>query len=217
MSFKSSLLNLFGSIEIHPYPMFIMFKTDHYKIKGHHKLQLLKVLREGDILLRRYDQYISGLMMPGYWQHSAYYAGNEQIIHMGFGGIASEDILTFMNADDILVLRPPDPALIPEATRRAKLLLDMKVKYDYDFDNDDLVNVDEIKSDDNVVIPESLKRVPRRFYCTEFTQFIYDNPSIIVKVGSDTFYKKLSRKYAGNPILPDDLLYISFTKAWVKE
>lgn len=151
---KSAVIGWFGDIRIFKYPFFVLFGHTAYKIKGHHQRQIINILKPGDVLLRRYDNYISGLMIPGYFTHAALYVGDNQVIHLLGDGICKEDILTFMRCDDIKVLRFKNQSVIDKAIEKAYEQLDKKTEYDYDFDTNS----------------------PDRLYCTEFVDFCFDYP-----------------------------------------
>jgi hypothetical protein len=160
MALKAKLINWFGDIQIFPYPMFVLFGCSSYKLKGHHQREILDHARPGDVLLRRYEKYISGRMIPGYFTHSAIYVEKQQVIHMLGEGIKKEDILTFMRCDDICILRPGEK-YVPNAIEKAWIQYFNKTKYDFDFD----------------------MNCQKRFYCTEFIAYLFDFPPLPRKHG----------------------------------
>ena len=151
---KSAITGWFGDVKVYKYPFFILTGHTAYKIKGEKQREILNTIEPGDVLLRRYDHYLSGLMIPGYFTHSALYVGDDQIIHVIGSGICREDILTFMRCDNINVLRAKDAATIQAAIKNAWTQLGKDVGYDYDFDANS----------------------PELFYCTEFVDFCFDYP-----------------------------------------
>jgi len=151
---KKWFINLFGGIVVYPYPMFFIFYGSvHYKFKGHHQREVLDLIEPGDILLRTYDNYLSSFFIPGDWSHAGLYAGDNRVIHVGGEGILDEDILTFMRADNIAILRVSDrvEGRITTAIQRAHKLVEMDIDYDYDFD----------------------KKDPSKMYCTELVDYCY--------------------------------------------
>jgi hypothetical protein len=144
----------FGDIKIYPYPMFVMFASTSYKIKGPDVRQIMDVVRPGSVLLRRYDHYISGLMIKGYFTHAAIYIGDGRIIHMLGDGICEDDIMTFCRCDNIAVMNCTDPALAEGAIKKAKDSLAAGVEYDFGF--------------------RSLDK--KEFYCTELISYCYNYP-----------------------------------------
>jgi len=159
---KKFIINFFGSIVLYPRPMFVMFYGGvHYKIKGPDLRHIIDALEPGDILLRTYDNYLSSIVIPGYWSHAAMYVGDDEVIHVGGDGIVKEDILTFTRCDDIAILRINDEERINVAIAKAFEYLAAGVKYDYDFE----------KSDDH------------KMYCTEFTDKCFDGIDYVSSKG----------------------------------
>jgi hypothetical protein len=150
----NKVINWVGNIQVFKYPLFIVCGKTSYRINGIDQRDILNTLEPGDILLRRYDSYISNWIIKGYYKHAAIYVGNGKIIHVIGKGICEEDILTFMRCDDIAILRHVDVDKIDKAIKLAYLQLARKVEYDFEFDKDN----------------------PSKFYCTEFTDFCYDYP-----------------------------------------
>jgi len=160
---KSKVIAWFGDIQVFKYPFFILLGHNAYKIKGTDQREIIDVIKPGDVLLRRYDHYISGLMIPGYFTHAAIYVGDNHIIHVIGGGMGKEDILTFLRCDNVVVLRFKDESKVEAAVKNAYEQLEKKVEYDFDFDTDS----------------------PERFYCTELIDFCYGypvRPTIIHKI-----------------------------------
>ena len=149
---KSAAIGWFGNILVYKYPLFIQLGHTAYKINGKHQREILDCLEPGDVLLRRYDNYLSGLILPGYFTHAAIYIGDNKIIHMLGDGIVKEDILTFMRCDDIAVLRTKVETGRAPAVSKAEEYLKDKIQYDFDFKF----------SDD------------KRFSCTELIHNCYD-------------------------------------------
>ncbi len=122
--------------DIRLYTVGIIFTGESsYSIKGPQVREVLDILEPGDVLLRRYNHYVGTMLTPGFWGHVGPYVGDNVMIHMGGEGIMKEDILTFLRADHIAVLRCKKPELIPDAIRRAKDLYDKDVEYDYAFES----------------------------------------------------------------------------------
>jgi len=151
---KSTIIEWFGNIQVFKYPFFIVFGHIAYKIKGHHQRQILDILKPGDVLLRRYDHFLAGKTIPGYFSHAALYVGDNQVIHLLGDGICKEDILTFMRCDNLSVLRFKDQSVIGKVIEKAYEQLNKHIEYDYDFNTDS----------------------PDKFYCTEFVDFCFDYP-----------------------------------------
>lgn len=158
MGIKDKFLKWFGDIRFYNRPFFIIFGGNtSYKIKGSHIREILNILKPGDIILRRYDTYLSSLLIPGYWSHVALYVGNGNIIHAVGEGVVEEDILVFTRCDDICILRSDNITEAQCSVSKAKSELNKKTKYDFDFD---------IKDKD-------------KFYCSEFVAFCYNYPNCL--------------------------------------
>jgi len=153
---KEKTLSWFGNILIYPYPMFIMFNKTSYHMNGEDVRDVLNAIQPGDILLRRYDHYVSGLMIPGYYTHSAIYMGSNNIVHMLGKGVDKQDILTFCRCDSVTVIHCNDEQISKIAIKKARKIFKKKTKYDFDFDFLD----------------------KNKFSCTEFISYVYNNPSL---------------------------------------
>jgi len=153
---KVGVIGWFGNVKIYKFPFFILMGHSAYKIKGTHTREIINILEPGDILLRRYDHYISGLMIPGYFTHAAIYTGDNMVTHLLGHGITVEDILVFTRCDDVAIIRCTDQELVKEALRRANEQVEKGVEYDFDFNTDSA----------------------ERFYCTEFTAYLFQYPKM---------------------------------------
>lgn len=159
MGIKSKFLKWFGNVRFYKGPFFIILTGETtYKIKGHHTREIVEVLKPGDILLRRYDTYLSSVLIPGYWSHVAIYVGDDKVVHAVGEGVVSEDILAFTRCDDIVVLRSMDEVLATNAVEKAHKELERKAQYDFEFD---LEEAD-------------------KFYCSELISFCYDYPECLM-------------------------------------
>jgi len=157
---KKAVIKWFGDIKIYKYPPFFMLGHTEYKMKGEDVRNILTIIRPGDILLRRYDHYISGLMIPGYFTHAAIYTDNNKIVHMLGDGINEQDILTFCRCDEIAIIRCSDIDTRHYAIEKADTYYNQNIKYDFDFDFSDST----------------------RFSCTEFIDEIYQHPNFNKKL-----------------------------------
>ena len=157
------LIKMFGDVQFFPAPMFCLFwGNTHYKVKGEEARVILSKLQRGDILLTRFDRYVSSWCIPGYYTHVILYIGNDRVVHAVTKGVLEEDVLCVLRADHICVLRPQgvDAMNIQVATNMAHTL----VGRDYDFlfeSNDD----------------ESL-------YCSELAKRVY--PGLFQKLGDES-------------------------------
>lgn len=88
-------------------PVFFYYDKDSYECRFKKYQDLLDVVQPGDILLRRYDNYIDGLILAqnSYFTHAAIYKGNKEVIQALGNGVGSECLEDFSHCDDIAVLR----------------------------------------------------------------------------------------------------------------
>jgi len=152
---KVKLIDFFADIRLYNFGV-ILWGDSSYQIKGPHMRSLIEVLQPGDVMLRKHNAYLGSMVIPGYWTHAAIYAGENKVIHVRSRGVGTveEDILTFFRCDNILVLRPKDPDIIPTAITAARKFLALGVQYDYNFNTE--------QSD--------------TFYCTELVDNCYGYP-----------------------------------------
>lgn len=132
----------------------MVYKPQHYKIKGNEVREILNKIEPGDILLRRFDGYLNTLLTPGFWGHAAIYVNDNIVIHAVKEGVIQEDILEFTRCDSIAILRVPDKDYVLNvnmAIYSAYKLNLQKCQYDYDM----------IRGNDTV-------------YCTEFVDDLYN-------------------------------------------
>jgi len=129
-----------------------MVGNTFYKVKGEDVREILNTLKPGDILIRRYNHYISGLLIPGYFTHAAIYIGDNKIIHAVGEGVISEDIITFCRCDDVAIIRCLNKDMIDYAINFAKH--ELGKGYDFNFNTDN----------------------PDEYYCTEFVYDAFQKP-----------------------------------------
>jgi len=151
MNIVKPIVDFFGGIRIY-WGGFVLFGDSHHKIKGPDLRAVLNCVQPGDLVLRRFDNYVSSFFIKGRFSHIGIYVGDGEIIHVGGDGIKKEDILTFLRADDGAVARCKDVSLIPIAIKNARAQYAAGVEYDYFFNTDS----------------------PDKFYCSEFTDYCYD-------------------------------------------
>ena len=168
----------------------ILFGDSHYKIKGPHVREIMNLIEPGDIILRKYNNYLSNKLISffsgTYWPHVAIYVGDYndepgRVIHMVGKGASNDDLLTFLRADDIKIMRCDNPSYVEGAIELAKYHYENETKYDGRFS----LNNDEL-------------------YCSELIMQCYDKA---------TFYDRVSKMI----IYPDDFLKSIFYTVWEKE
>lgn len=159
--FSRFIIKLFGNVQLFPYPFFcLLWGNTHYKVHGDEVRKLVDTLKPGDILLRRYDRYMSGWFIPGFWTHVGIMATEKTIIHATTAGVIEEDVFTFLRTDHLKVLRCDDEETVKGALDTLPSLKGRE--YDFVFDT----------TDDS------------RMYCSELVKYCY--PRVFDKVGKGT-------------------------------
>ena len=120
----------------------ILFGDSHYEIKGHDSREIMELIQPGDIILKKYKHYLGNIIISlfsgTYWPHIAVYVGDHdglpgRVIHMVGEGIANDDLLTFLRADNIKVMRCKKSSYVDSAVIEAKYYFKEKPKYDIEF------------------------------------------------------------------------------------
>ena len=101
-------LTIIGNTKIFKTPCFIQYSAEEYdyKVRGNEIRELCSQLKIGDVILRGYDHYLDGWLIPGEYSHVGIYIGNNMIVHAISEGIKEIDIIDFMQCDRLMVLRP---------------------------------------------------------------------------------------------------------------
>jgi len=99
---------MFGDIKCFRFPCFLVYDPDEYQVSGEKTLEIMEVLKPGDIMLRGFRHYLDGKFIPSKsgWSHGAIYIGNNQIIHAVAEGVSKIDVVDFTRCDRIAILRP---------------------------------------------------------------------------------------------------------------
>lgn len=172
LKFKLSklIVNFFGDVQFFPYPFFcLLWGNTHYLVKGEEARAILNNLHKGDILLIRFDRYVSSWFIPGFYTHVVLYAGDNRIVHAVTKGVLEEDILNILRSDYVCVLRPI--GVSNKAKKEAVDLARTFVGRDYDFEfsnsTDDLYCSELVRkaygdffdglNDGKVISPDSFK------------------------------------------------------------
>jgi len=143
---KSFLLTIFGDIKVFKWPMFLVYYPYTFRCRANEYRMALHYLQEGDLIFRKYDDYLDGKFIPGPFSHGAIYIGDRTIIHSTAEGVHEIDLLDYLRCDKFCILRPNRGQKI--AIKRAKNILGKE--YDFDF-----------------------KSTDKRFYCFEVCAYCY--------------------------------------------
>lgn len=102
------LLTIIGNVKIYKTPCFIIYNPEEYDyvIRGNQIRQVCDLLQPGDLILRGYNHFLDSLLIPGKYSHIGVYVGNFNVIHAIAEGVQSTDVIDFLQADRVCILRP---------------------------------------------------------------------------------------------------------------
>ena len=177
-SIKTAIFTFIGDIKYHgwKHPFWFEINASGYKLKGEHYREIKELIQPGDIILRRYYNYLDSYIIPGEFSHSGLYIGDdgdkpEQVIHALSEGVIQEDILNFMRTDEFCILRIKDnPQAVLKAIELAKSVVGQQYDFSFDFGEE------------------------KRLSCTELVAFCY--PGLVTP----------KRRYFKSMIIGDDFL-----------
>ena len=132
-TFASKFLTWFGDIKVFPRPMFIVRAPEFFKMTGDKIIEVMDILKPGDIILRGYDYYLDGKFIPDKlkFSHGAIYIGDGKIIHAVAEGVSYINAVEFCECDRIAIFRPKKGQ--KTAIAKAKKFAKSKVPYDFGF------------------------------------------------------------------------------------
>jgi len=110
----SKFLTAFGNVKCFRFPLWLVYDPDDYQISGENVLEILDVLKPGDIILRGYDKYLDGKFIPNFkndvigvgFSHGAVYLGDNTILHAVAEGVSEINVVDFCQCDRIAIFRP---------------------------------------------------------------------------------------------------------------
>lgn len=143
----SKFITFIGDIKFFGWkqPFWFVFNASGYKLKGEHYREVIKLIKDGDILLSRSLQYIDTYLIPGYWTHAGLFYGGDkkQVIHAISDGVLVEDIINFMRTDELLILRAPQEH-VERALALAKSVVGKEYDFIFDFNNSNRFSCSEL-------------------------------------------------------------------------
>lgn len=125
----AKFLTGFGNIRISKFFPWLYYDTTDFKVTGDKVLEIVEVLKPGDIILRGYDSYLDGKFIDDQlkFSHGAIYIGNNEVIHAIAEGVSKLNILDFCQCDRIAIFRPR------RYTKQAIIYAKKYLGYGYDF------------------------------------------------------------------------------------
>lgn len=126
-------------------PFWFVFNASGYRLRGEHYREVIKIIREGDVLLSRSEQYLDTYLIPGFLTHAGFfYGGNkERVIHAVSENVIIEDIINFMRTDVLVVLRPHE-AHIQRAMSLARSMVNMEYDFIFNFTDKNRMSCTEL-------------------------------------------------------------------------
>ncbi len=68
-------LTWFGDLKYFKAPFFLVYDPSSYRVKGEDTREVIDIIRPGDVILRGYDHYLDGLLIPGEFSHVGFFYG----------------------------------------------------------------------------------------------------------------------------------------------
>jgi len=121
-------------------PLWVVWGPETFRLKGKHYRAVERIIKPGDILIRRFEGYVDKWLIPGWWNHAGIYVGTieerqeriHRVVHAVSEGVIEEDLIDFCRTDHLIVLRGHD-SWRWVAIERAKFMAG-KSEYDFGFD-----------------------------------------------------------------------------------
>lgn len=60
----SKFLTAFGNIKVFKWPFFIVYDPSYFKMTGDKILEVVSIMKPGDVILRGFDGYLDGKFVP---------------------------------------------------------------------------------------------------------------------------------------------------------
>ena len=142
----AKLMTAFGEIKVFRFPMFLVYDPDGFQVTGKQVLDVMELIRPGDVVFRGYVRYLDGYFIPslsGYsardpsknigkgFSHGAVYVGGDKVVHAVAEGVSEVSVVDFLQCDRVAVLRPRKGSRAAVAT--ARRLAKADVPYDFLF------------------------------------------------------------------------------------
>lgn len=130
----SKFLTVFGDVKVFRFPFWLVYDPDDYQVTGEKTIEIMDILKPGDIIIRGYNRYADGKFIPSKtgWSHGAIYIGNGKIIHAVAEGVSETNVVEFTRCDRIAIFHPKKG--MKKAIKKAKEFLKTKTPYDFGFE-----------------------------------------------------------------------------------
>jgi hypothetical protein len=128
-NFTQRVLKLSNVIQVVKRPPFIIYRPHRLAINGTHTREIMELIKPGDILVRSYNHYLSGLFLQGTFTHVGFYLGEinethlkqlakinnptqfkfgkQMVIHASDAQVHLDDLIDFCRCDGLAVMRFP--------------------------------------------------------------------------------------------------------------
>jgi hypothetical protein len=133
--FLKPIFDYIAEIQVVKYPLFIVFGNTDYKVKAEETREVLSLIRPGDLILRRFNNRVTNIPIPGYFSHVAIVEDRGNVIHAVSDGVIRTDILDYVRTDSLAIVRPKTEAHSTKCVVLAREAIGKP--YDYIFDSDD--------------------------------------------------------------------------------
>ena len=132
---QRKILTVLGDIKVFRWPMFMVYDPNNYRLNGKQFKELKGELKRYDVLLVRYDKYLDGYLIPGWWNHAGIYLGDGMVEHAISEGVVVTTLFDFCKVDHVIALRPTfhfDPVEVDKFLEKY-----IGCEYDFAFDCSD--------------------------------------------------------------------------------
>lgn len=116
----------------------IMFATKPPKTTSRQILDLLDIIKPGDVICRKYTYYLDSYLIPGKYSHSGIVINKDKMVHSISDGVSYIHPIDFIkDTDGFIVLRPKyeNDEAINKTLLQCEYYIDNKIKYDFLFND----------------------------------------------------------------------------------
>lgn len=128
-NFTQQVLKLSNATQVVKRPPFIIYRPHRLAINGTHTREIMELVKPGDILVRSYNHYLSGLFLRSTFTHVGFYLGEvtethlkqlakinnptqfklskQMVIHANGNKVYLDDLIDFCRCDGLAIMRFP--------------------------------------------------------------------------------------------------------------